>query len=217
MRQAANLWAVTSELWQHLLTKIEFDPRISIIDSLPVPVCRFARAYALWACRTFFEHADYGYDEMEKQTYYGLRAHARICWPGLIVGAVLTPANVHDLTAAEVLAERAQGWLLGDRNYWSPDLADLLAQQGIELGAPYISAKDESEPWPAWLKQVRRRIETVFSQLVGRYNAEKTWARDRWHLSSRWWRKLLSHTMSVLVGQRLGFESPLQFAKMITL
>jgi hypothetical protein len=43
-RQAANLWAVKHCLRQHLLTEVEFDPQVCLVDSLAVPICRFARA-----------------------------------------------------------------------------------------------------------------------------------------------------------------------------
>src|SRR5215203_1098487 len=85
-RQAANLWAVKKMLWKHLLGRIHFDPEVSLIDSSPVPVCRFARAYR---CRRLAEESAFGYDEMSKQTFYGLRAHLRVCWPGVICGLSL--------------------------------------------------------------------------------------------------------------------------------
>jgi hypothetical protein len=45
-RQVANLWVAKERLWRHLLRRqIEVDPKISLVDSFPVPVCRFARAY----------------------------------------------------------------------------------------------------------------------------------------------------------------------------
>ncbi|HKC64021.1 MAG TPA: IS982 family transposase, partial [Pyrinomonadaceae bacterium] len=43
-RQAANLWRVKEKLWQHLSRHLEVDRAVSLIDSFPVPVCRFARA-----------------------------------------------------------------------------------------------------------------------------------------------------------------------------
>jgi hypothetical protein len=78
-RQAANLWAVKAQLRQQLLTRIAFDPAVSILDSFPMPVCRFGRADR---CRRLAGLAAFGRDEGAKQTYYGLRAHLRICWPG---------------------------------------------------------------------------------------------------------------------------------------
>jgi len=62
--------------------------------------------------------------------------------------------------------------------------------------------------------QARRRIETVLSQLAERYHAKRIRARDPWHLAARWLRKLLSHTLAVLLCQRAGL-SPLAFAQLL--
>lgn len=212
-RQAANLWAVKEMLWKHLLGQVCFDPEVSLIDSFPLPTCRFARAHR---CRRLAGESAFGYDEMNKQTFYGLRAHLRVCWPGVIVEVDLAPANVHDLRLAEALLEGAGGWALGDRNYWSPELAERLGEeQGLSLLAPYKSKKREEKPWPRWLVQKRRRIETVISQMTERYRTKRVWARDRWHLTSRFLRKVLSHTMAVYFCQQVGL-SPLRFAELIT-
>ena len=50
----------------------------------------------------------------------------------------------------------------------------------------------------AWFKilmRIRRLIETVIRQLVERFNLEKVWARDTFHLTSHINRKLLAHTV----------------------
>ena len=92
-RQAANLWAVKAQLRQQLLTQVSFDPAVSILDSFPVPVCRFGRASR---CRRLAGLASFGRDEGAKQTFYGLWAHLRVCWPGVIAEGHLAPANLHD-------------------------------------------------------------------------------------------------------------------------
>lgn len=61
---------------------------------------------------------------------------------------------------------------------------------------------------------MRRRIETVIGQGVGGYHGQRMWARDVWHLYSRWLRKMLSHTVAVLLCQQQG-RSPLQFAHLV--
>jgi hypothetical protein len=109
VRQAANLWAVKAQLRQQLLGRVSFDPQVWILDSFPMPVCRFGRAYR---CRRLAELAAFGRDEGAKQTYYGLRAHLRVCWPGVIAEGHLAPANLHDLALAEDLLADAQGWVL---------------------------------------------------------------------------------------------------------
>jgi hypothetical protein len=116
-RRAANLWAVKAQLRQQLLTQVSVDPAVSILDSFPMPVCRFGRADR---CRRLAGLATFGRDEGAKQTCSGLRAHLRICWPGVIADGYLAPANLHDLAMADDLLADAHGWALGDRSSWSP-------------------------------------------------------------------------------------------------
>ncbi len=49
--------------------------------------------------------------------------------------------------------------------------------------------------------QIPHPLFVTSPQLVERYRAKKVWAQDRWHLTSRWLRKVLSHTMTVLLCQ----------------
>ena len=211
VRQSANLWRVKQHLWQHLCSQVEHDPHISLVDSFPVPLCRFARAGRV---RRLREAGAYGYDELAKQTFFGLRAHLHICWPGAVVGLHLTPANVHDLTGAQELLQQQQGFVLADRNYWSPRQQQAWREQGLHLLAPYKSRQREKQPWPRFLVQKRRRIETVIGQLVGRFALRQVWTRDWWHLCSRWLRGLLSHTLCVLLCQQQGLP-PLRFAELL--
>lgn len=211
-RQAANLWAIKHALWQHLAAATSQDAALVILDSLPVPVCRFARAHR---CRSFAGLAAFGHDALAHQTYYGLRLHLRITWPGVITAASLAPANEADLTLAPELLADLAGWALGDRGYWSPKLRADLARQDLALLAPPPGRAASKGRWPHWLVHKRRRIETVLSQLAERYHAKRVWARDAWHLTARWLRKLVSHTLAVVLCQRAGL-SPLAFAQLIT-
>jgi hypothetical protein len=212
VRQAANLWAVKGRLQRHLLTQLDCDPTIWIVDSAAVPICRFARAYR---CRRLREVAGWGHDEVAKQTYLGLRAHLRVCWPGVIVEGRLAPAGVSDLAVGQELLAGVAGWVLADRNYGRPRLADQLQLQGGRLLAPPMGTPRQRQRPPPWLVAKRRRVETVIGQLTGRYQLRRVWARDAWHLWSRWLRKLLSHTMAVLLCQRSALP-PLRFAQLVT-
>jgi Transposase DDE domain. len=211
-RQAANLWKIKQELWHMIAQNIDQDPYISIVDSFPVPVCRFARAPR---CRSFGEVAAYGHDEVARQTYYGLRAHVRLAWPGVIVDCALAPANIHDTEGAEELLQGVSGFALADRNYWKPELMQRLKTEGLQLLAPYKSAKRQKQPYPRFLTHMRYRIETVFGQLVERFHAKRVWARDLWHLTSRWMRKFLSHTLAVFFCAQENLPY-LSFAKLVT-
>lgn len=214
-RQAANLWAAKEELWRHL-SREQGRERLGlfVVDSLPIPACRKARSHR---CKLLWEAAAYGYDELSRSFFYGMRAHLLVRWPGVIAGVCLAPANVHELRVAQALLAEAdaEGWVLGDRNYHSLPLAEELRTRGLWLLTPHKVRKGERRAWPRWLVHKRRRVETVIGQLVCRYNAKKVWARDLWHLRSRWLRKVLSHTIAVGFCRQAGL-SPLRFSELLS-
>ena len=180
---------------------------------MPLPVCLFARAYR---CRRFCGEAAFGKDTLLRQTFYGFRVHVRICWPGLITGFSVAPANAHELSVLPEIIEGTSGLIVGDRNYWSPETQEDLARgMGVELLAPYRSKKRDPAPRrSALLSRFRYRIDTVFSQLTERYSIKRVWTRDLWHLASRLLRKVLSHTVAFLLNHQLG-NRPLQLSKLL--
>jgi hypothetical protein len=105
------------------------------------------------------------------------------------------------------------GTVLGDRNYWKPVLQERFAESHLQLLTPYKSAKREKVPWPRHLKRKRYRIETVFGQFVGKLNAKAVWARDAWHLCSRWLRRILAHCFGILLCQQTSLL-PLRFSEL---
>jgi hypothetical protein len=211
-RQAANLWVVKERLWTQLRDRVAHDPALAIVDSVPTPVCRFGRA---WGCSRFRGQAAFGHDPGSRATIYGFRHHLRICWPGVLTAVSVAPANVHDRDLVPELVEGTVGQVLGDRNYWDPQLTAELAPAGIVLCAPFkMRATDPDPIGSRLLGRVRWRIETVAAQLVERFHLKRLWARDAWHLTSRVLRKVLSHTVGVWLCLERGYP-PLQFARLV--
>ncbi len=212
-RQAANLCKAKERLWQELLAEVPHDPSFALADSFPLPACLFARAYR---CRRFKGEAAFGKDTLLRQTFYGFRVHVRVCWPGLITRFSVAPANAHELSVVPELVESTRGIAVGDRNYWSPETKEELAKSGgVELLAPYRSKKRDPAPRrSAFLSRLRYRIDTVFSQLTGRYSIKRVWARDLWHLVGRLLRKVLSHTVAFLLNHQQG-NRPLQLSRLL--
>lgn len=214
VRQAANLWAIKERLWCWLRDEvISYDPTVSIVDSVPLPVCRFARAP--W-CKRFKGEASFGKDHADRQTFYGFRLHAQLSWPGVLTRLFLAPANEADGEIAPLLLEGTTGVVLGDRNYWLPDLQAFLRTKGILLQAPFRKA--HSPKAPAYqsrvLGRVRYLIDTVFGQLTDRCQIKRVWARDRWHLRSRLLRCILMHTLCFWLNQQ--DQAPyLQFERLV--
>lgn len=212
-RQAANLWKVKELVWRRLLDQVHYDPAFALVDSFPLPVCQFARAYR---CCRFKGEAAFGKDTLVRQTFYGFRVHVRCCWPGVITRFDIAPANISETAVVPELVAGTEGQLLGDRNYWGPNLKEELAQGSLQLEAPFRRAT--TDPWPqrsATISRIRYRIDTTFGQLVDRYQVKRVWARDRWHLHSRRLRKVLSHTLAVLLNQIQG-NPPMQLAKLVS-
>lgn len=204
VRQAANLWAVKERVWCWLRDEvISYDAAMSIVDSVPLPVCRFARAP--W-CVRFRGVASYGKDHADRQTFYGFRLHAQVSWPGLLTRVFLAPANESDAEIAAVLLEGSTGVVLGDRNYWLPDLQAHLRSKGILLQAPFRRANSPKAAayQSSVLGRVRYLIDTVFGQLTDRCQMKRVWARDLWHLRSRLLRFLLMHTVCFFLNQQAG-------------
>ena len=83
----------------------------------------------------------------------------------------------------------------------------------MTLLAPFKSKK--KDPWPRrsyQISQPRYCIETVFSQLVDRFQVRRLQVKNIRHLHARLLRKALSHTLAFALNQEQG-NPPLQFAK----
>src|SRR3954454_1280820 len=174
-RQAANWWVAKHAPWRRLLARTGHDPAVALIDSMPVPVCLFARAHR---CRGFRGLAAFGHDPVAHQTYYGLRLHLRVAWPGVVTAATLAPADEADRAVAPQLLAGLVGWALGDKGYWRPALRAALGPGGARPITPPRGKNPGAERWPARLVQTRRRIETVLAALAERSPAERVRALD---------------------------------------
>jgi Transposase DDE domain len=92
VRQAANLHRIKQFLQEKLAVDLGgYADSLYLIDGLPMPVCKFVRAYF---SKTFKGEAAYGYCATKKERYYGFRGHLVINSIGVITGATFTAANL---------------------------------------------------------------------------------------------------------------------------
>lgn len=211
VRQAANLWRVKQLLHERLARRLAGGDPLWLADSLPIDACQFARASF---CRRFGGQADYGYCHLRKRTFYGFRLHLRTSRDGVVLGYQLAPARASEKAVLPELGLPVGSVGIGDRNFWSPQLQQRLAAGGVTLLAPYAHKSRDPDPArSARLSAVRYRIETSNGQLAERYEIKRTWAKDLWHLCHRVIRKILSHTVAVVVNLRAGHQ-PLQIANL---
>jgi hypothetical protein len=80
VRQVANLHVIKRLLQEKLATDLNaFNDTLHIIDALPIPICKFARAHF---SHIFKGEAAYGYCATKKERYYGFRGHIVISSTG---------------------------------------------------------------------------------------------------------------------------------------
>jgi len=136
-----------------------------LIDSMPVPVCKRARA---WRCRKVRGKDFCGYCPAKKEAFFGWRLHL-ICTPdGVPIRFDLVPGGLHDLTPIHELASGLPegATVYGDKgDNAAADEATILADTGVRL-VPIRKANMRANAWAdkLALRAYRKRIETLYSQ-----------------------------------------------------
>ena len=133
-------------------------------------------------CQSFrSDGADYGKCPSKKETYFGFKVHALITLEGFITSFEITPASTDDREGLRDLAANHSGvTILGDKGYIGEALTQEMYSQGICLMA--LKRSNSKNDWPKTVRQLifrlRRRVETVFSQLSEQLNAERVLAKS---------------------------------------
>ena len=215
VRQSANLWLVKAAIQQRL-SKIsgQAEDEIQVIDTMPLPVCEYVRSRR---DRCFKPDADYGYCAAKELHYYGFKLGLRIARSGMITHFPLLPARPHDVQFLDDLTENVSGIVSADKGFLDATRQALLAQRhGVELITPV--RKNMTDPLPKSLRRafrrLRKRVETVASQLSQRFDIQRIRTRDLWHFQHRLIRKILAHTVAVFFNLQLG-RSPLDLDGLI--
>ena len=169
-----------------------------------MPVCHIKRASR---GKLFKSEGAFGYCATKEQYYFGFKGHLLIDSSGVISGFSLAAANIDERVAMFDVVPGIQGFLLGDKGYIvKEEVDDRLKEMGIQLETPLKCNMTDLrlKSYVARIMKTRRKIETVIGQLAERFHMEKIRARDLWHLTSRCFRKILSHTIGVFLNIQQG-------------
>lgn len=183
-----------------------------VVDSFPLAVCKFGRARY---CRAFRSHgADYGKCPSKKETYFGYKVHAMITLEGYITAFEITPASTDDREGLRDIVENQSGLVvLGDKGYVGENFTQELKEQGICLMA--LKRSNSKADWPKSFRQLifklRRRVETVFSQLSEQLNAERVLAKSFQGLCTRLLNKVLAYNLCLVLNSI--FHETCEFGK----
>ena len=137
-----------------------------LIDSMPVPGCKRARARR---CQKVRGQAFCGYCAAKREQFFGWRLHLICTTAGVPVAFDLLPGGLHDLTPIHELAYGlpVEATVYGDKGYnAAADEATILADSGVRL-VPIRKANMAPNDWAdkLALRAFRKRIEALFSQL----------------------------------------------------
>lgn len=193
----------TTELLRQKLVAVFSLPvsQYFVIDSFPLAVCKFGRARY---CHSFRGYgADYGKCPSKKETYFGYKVHALITLEGYITTFEITPASTDDREGLrDIVEQQSHLVVLGDKGYVGESLAEDMARQGICLMA--LKRSNSKADWPKPVRQLifklRRRVETVFSQLSEQLNAERVRAKKFQGLCTRLTNKILAYNLCLVLN-----------------
>ena len=179
-----------------------------IIDSVPIPICQNVRI-----CRTSICKEDdqvrpaRGYHASHKMHYYGFKMQLIISKAGVPVSMGITAANVHDVQFLNELnnIELTDCELIADKGYLSlPFQTSLFEQDRIRLITPLRNnMKKQTSFWNPSYRYIRKRVETLFSQLCDHLYIKRNYAKSLNGLFAR----MCSKISSVAALQLINFKN----------
>ncbi|SNT22695.1 Transposase DDE domain-containing protein [Anaerovirgula multivorans] len=211
-RTRRALHAIIEEIRKEITSMLGFNGNpYRIIDSIPIPVCKFGRARFHKTFRGY--GASYGRCPSKKETYFGYKLHMLVGLDGYVIDFALTPADIDDRRVVwELLESYDSITVLGDKGYINSNLSsELKHEKNIDL-LP-LQRKNSKIQYSKALRQVifklRRRIETTASQLSEQLNIEKVLAKSLWGLTTRIKTKVLGYNLCHFMNRILGKTSDL--------
>ena len=175
-----------------------------VVDSMPLPICRFSRAKRTKICRETYEsNPDYGFCAAQNTTYFGYKLHGITSVNGVITDFDLSKASTADIHFLNDVKEKYTGCLiLGDKAYLSNPLqTSLFEEHGLLLKTPKrINQKDYAKQ-PAIFRKMRKRIETFFSQLYDQFKINRNYAKSFIGLATRILSKITGYTLLQFINK----------------
>ena len=146
----------------------------------------------------------------------GLKATLPSSSEGMITGITLTQAHVDERESLWEVVNNIQRLVIADKGLIGENYqAQIRTQTRINLQTPTRSnmADTRGKECNRWITSTRRLVETVIGQLTEQFHIEKIRANDLWHVTNRIERKILAHTVGMMVNKIAG-HPPLQFEKL---
>ena len=192
------------QIRKNIAQAIDAGEDVFCVDSKPVSVCRIARAKRCKLGKNDFAKApSFGYCAAQDTYYYGYKLHALCGLRGVIHSYDLSKASVHDKHYLQDLKyEYHRCTFLGDKGYLSASVQlDLFETSEIRLEVPYRLNQKDWKPTFAPFAKARKRVETLFSQMVDQFMLCRNYAKQQVGLFAR----IISKISALTILQYINF------------
>ena len=135
--------------------------------------------------------------------YLGYKVHAMITLEGYITNFEITPASTDDRDGLRDMLENETNMvIIGDKGYISEKLSDEMKCKGICVMA--LKRSNSKNNWTKPIRQLifklRRRVETVLSQLSLQLNSERVLEKSFQGLCTRLVNKMLAYNLCLAIN-----------------
>jgi hypothetical protein len=182
------LFEKTEQARKLMAARLNEQADVFAIDTMPLEICKISREQRNKMGKESEHHSpDKGYCASQKKYFYGYKLHSVCSASGVIESLDLTKASVHDVHYLKDVKELFSNCIItGDKGYISRQhQINLFETAGIQLEVPLRSNQKEQQPVMWILKKVRKRIETVFSQLCDQFMMQRNYAKSFTGFKSR--------------------------------
>jgi hypothetical protein len=182
------LFDQTERVRKLMAERLNSQADVFAIDSMPLEICKISREQRnKMGKESELNSPDKGYCASQKKYFYGYKLHSVCSAAGVIESLDLTKASVHDVHYLKDVQELFSNCIItGDKGYIGrQQQINLFETAAIELVVPLRSNQKDQKPVIRILKKIRKRIETVFSQLCDQFMIQRNYAKSFTGFKSR--------------------------------
>lgn len=186
-------------LLQQIISKeLTQDKELFLFDGFPIPTCHIKR-YRRSKTNLSID-GGIGYCAAKDERYFGFKGHILIIQEGITKSVDIAPANIDERDVLPELTNNVQGDIIADKGLIRLELKEGLMDKGINLHTPLSSNMHDNRPkeFVTRIMDIRRVVETMIGQLVGRFKINLLGLRIYGIYQQRWDKKYW-HTLSVLL------------------
>lgn len=178
---------------------------IYVVDSMPLRICKIARKHRSTICKddtTLIPKV--AWCAAQDEWYYGLKLNVVCTGEGIIKAFKIADPTIHDVHYLDEIGKDFRGCrIVGDKGYISKGRKqELLNDYNVHLETP--PKKNQKNQKPFVYGKVRKKIETLFSQLNGQFNTQRNFAKTIRGYVSRLYSKLCTITLLQYINKSGG-------------